>query len=88
MTGPQTMLGFFCLTQVHGKYMHQYGQINSGFKSGLTRFMKCNDGQPKEINKLCIQQPAAVSYKNAKWLFEKNGNPGSLIQGNQIWAIG
>lgn len=86
MTGPQTMLGFFSLTQVHGKYMHQYGQINSGFKSGLTRF-KYNDVQPKEINKLCIQQPAAVSYKNAKWLFEKNGNPGCLIQGNQIWAI-
>ena len=79
MAGPQTMLGFFSLTQVHGSYMYQYAQINSGYNRELTRLIRCTDGQPKEITKLCIQQPAAVSYKNARSLFEKYGNPCHIL---------
>ena len=55
MAGPQTMLGFFSLTQVHGSYMYQYAQINSGYNSELTRLIRYTDDQPKEITKLCIQ---------------------------------
>ena len=42
----------------------------------LTRLIKYTDGQPKEMIKHCIQQPAAVGYKNAVSLLEeKYRNP-------------
>ena len=46
----------------------------------LTRLIKCTDGEPKEIIKHCIQQPANIGYKNARSLLEqKYGNPHSII---------
>ena len=42
----------------------------------LVGLIKYTDGQPKEMIKYCIQQPAAVGYKNARSLLEeKYGNP-------------
>ena len=37
----------------------------------VTRLIKYADGQPKEMIKHCIQQPAAVGYKNARSLIEE-----------------
>ena len=46
----------------------------------LTRLTKYTDGQPKEMIKHCIQQPAAVGYKNARSLLvEKYGNPHQIL---------
>ena len=46
----------------------------------LTRLIKYTYGQPKEIIKHCIQQPAAVGYENARSLFEeKYGNPHQIL---------
>ena len=46
----------------------------------LTRLVKYTDGQPKEMIKYCIQQPAAVGYKNARSLLEeKYGNPHQIF---------
>ena len=46
----------------------------------MTRFIKYTDGEPKEIIKHCIQQPANIGYKNARSLLEqKYGNPCSII---------
>ena len=46
----------------------------------LTRLIKYTYGQPKEMIKHCIQQPAAVGYENAGSLFEeKYGNPHQIL---------
>ena len=46
----------------------------------LTRLIKYTDGEPKEMIKHCIQQPANIGYKNARSLLEqKYGNPHSII---------
>ena len=46
----------------------------------LTRLTKYTDGQPNEMIKHCIQQPAAVGYKNARSLLEeKYGNPHQIL---------
>ena len=46
----------------------------------LTRLIKYTDGQPKEMIKHCIQQLAAVGYKNARSLLEeKYGNPHQIL---------
>ena len=46
----------------------------------LTRLIKDTDGEPKEMIKHCIQQPANIRYKNARSLLEqKHGNPHSII---------
>ena len=46
----------------------------------LTRLTKYTDGQPKEMIKHYIQQPAAVGYKNARSLLEeKYGNPHQIL---------
>ena len=46
----------------------------------LARLIKYTDGQPKEMIKHCIQQPAAVGYKNARSLLEeKYGNPHQIL---------
>ena len=42
--------------------------------------IKYTDGQPKEMIKHCIQQPAAVGYKNTRSLLqEKYGNPHQIL---------
>ena len=60
-------------------------------RGGLTRFIKYTDGEPKEIIKHCIQQPANIGYKNARSLLEqKNGNhtvSQQLIERDQTMAI-
>ena len=46
----------------------------------LTRLIKYTDGEPKEMIKHCIHQPANIGYKNARSLLEqKYGNPHSII---------
>ena len=46
----------------------------------LTRLIKYTSGEPKEMIKHCIQQPANIGYKNARPLLEqKYGNPHSII---------
>ena len=46
----------------------------------LTRLIKYTMGNPKEMIKHCVQQPAAVGYDNAKKLLqEKYGNPYSIM---------
>ena len=46
----------------------------------LTRLIKYTGGEPKEMIKHCIQQPANIGYKNARSLLEqKYGNPHSII---------
>ena len=46
----------------------------------LARLIKYTDGQPKEMIKHCIQQPAAVGYKNTRSLLEeKYGNPHQIL---------
>ena len=46
----------------------------------LARLIRYTDGQPKEMIKHCIQQPAAVGYKNARSLSEeKYGNPHQIL---------
>ena len=46
----------------------------------LTRLIKYTGGEPKEMIKHCIQQPANTGYKNARSLLEqKYGNPHSII---------
>ena len=46
----------------------------------LTRLIKYTDGQPKEMIIHCIQQPALVSYQNARSLLEeKYGNPHQIL---------
>ena len=46
----------------------------------LTRLIKYIDGEPKEIIKHCIQQPANIGYKNARSLLEqKYGSPRIII---------
>ena len=48
----------------------------------LTRLIKYTDGEPKEMIKPCIQQPANIGYKNARSLLkQKYGNPHSIIAG-------
>ena len=48
----------------------------------LTRLTKYNDGEPKEMIKHCIQQPANIGNKNARSLLEKkSGNPHSILPG-------
>ena len=46
----------------------------------LTRLIKYTDGEPKEMIKHWIQQPANIGYKNPRSLLEqKYGNPHSII---------
>ena len=46
----------------------------------LTRLIKYNDGDPKEMIKHCIQQPANVGYKYARSLLkQKYSNPNSIV---------
>ena len=46
----------------------------------LTRLIKYTKGDPKEMIKHCVQQPAAVGYDNAKKLLQqKYGNPYSIM---------
>ena len=46
----------------------------------LARLIKYTDGQPKEMIKRCIQQPAAAGYKNARSLLEEQyGNPHQIL---------
>ena len=46
----------------------------------LTRLIKYTGGEPIEMIKHCIQQPANIGYKNARSLLEqKYGNPHSII---------
>ena len=48
----------------------------------LTRLIKYTDGEPKEMIKPCIQQPANIRYKNARSLLkQKYGNPHIIIAG-------
>ena len=46
----------------------------------LTRSIKYTDGEPKEMIKPCIKQPANIGRKNARSLLgQKYGNPHSII---------
>ena len=46
----------------------------------LARLIRYTDGEPKEMIKHCIQQPASVGYKNARSLLEeKYGNPHYIV---------
>ena len=49
-------------------------------RSKLTRLIKDTDGDPREMIKHCMQQPANIGYKNARSLLEKKyGNANSIL---------